>query len=251
MRRVLSWSLALVLPTMFGFIGTARGQAQVRTFCEGFTYGTCPEICEKRCRSSAVTPGVGGMPGVGSANCDGPGSCTFVGSQGVPFDINQRIRYGRTLLIEFLGMRHQLADIAGLLDLGADVNAKDKDGYTPLLMATAAGAEIPVLDLLVARGANIKAKTRSGQGVVLLSRCKSAEIYRYWAAKGLTLTVVGKDGATAITDCLRLGNREAVEYLLGVGVKPPRNWRKVVSREATPELVALLEAASGRRQDAR
>ena len=51
-----------------------------------------------------------------------------------------------------------------LIDAGADVNAQDTDGYTPLLCATenVGGHPGPIITLLVEHGADVHAKAKDG-----------------------------------------------------------------------------------------
>ena len=49
----------------------------------------------------------------------------------------------------------------GALAAGADVNAKDNHGYTPLHRA-ANGGQNEIVELLIAKGADVNAKTKFG-----------------------------------------------------------------------------------------
>ncbi len=55
-----------------------------------------------------------------------------------------------------------------LLDKGANIETKDKDGWTPLLSATVNGHEA-VVQLLLDKGANIEAKDKDGWTPLLLA----------------------------------------------------------------------------------
>ncbi len=50
-------------------------------------------------------------------------------------------------------------------ELGADVNARDHNGYTPLHHAASRG-DTELIRYLVSRGANVKAVSRNGQTTV-------------------------------------------------------------------------------------
>jgi len=54
-----------------------------------------------------------------------------------------------------------IAQVKSLLSKGADVNAKDKFGWTPLQIATAQGSE-DVVKLLIAGGGDINTKDNAG-----------------------------------------------------------------------------------------
>jgi ankyrin repeat protein len=62
-----------------------------------------------------------------------------------------------------------LADVQAELDKGADVNAKDEQGYTPLHNAAEGHKEI--VELLIAKGADVNAKDESG-GTPLLAAAR-------------------------------------------------------------------------------
>jgi len=55
-----------------------------------------------------------------------------------------------------------LADVQAELDKGADVNAKDADGWTPLYFA-ANGGHKEIVELLIAKGASVNAKNVDGE----------------------------------------------------------------------------------------
>ncbi|CAH0055075.1 unnamed protein product [Clonostachys solani] len=62
-----------------------------------------------------------------------------------------------------------------LLDKGANLEAKDKNGRTPLLSAVS-GARVDLINLLLAKGANIEAKNRCGDTSLFLAVCKRDKI---------------------------------------------------------------------------
>jgi len=56
-----------------------------------------------------------------------------------------------------------LMDSAGLLNTnGADVNAKNKDGTTPIHLASTKAHNEGIADLLIANGADVNAKDKDG-----------------------------------------------------------------------------------------
>jgi ankyrin repeat protein len=67
---------------------------------------------------------------------------------------------GRTPLM-LAAFRGDLAAVGRLLELGADVNARDRDGDTALMFAAFKGHE-PVVALLLRRGADVHARARNG-----------------------------------------------------------------------------------------
>lgn len=74
-------------------------------------------------------------------------------------DVNAKNRLGETPLLEAAGCT---AVVELLLAHGADVNIKDNDGQTPLLAAAARGA-METVKLLLAHGADVNASDRYGR----------------------------------------------------------------------------------------
>ena len=50
-----------------------------------------------------------------------------------------------------------------LLDRGADIEAKDKQGWTPMHFAAGMNKEPSIVTVLLGRGANVQAKTNDGE----------------------------------------------------------------------------------------
>ena len=64
-----------------------------------------------------------------------------------------------------------------LLDRGADINARDADGRTPLMMASYSDADsIAVVRLLIERGADVNLRTPSGDTAVSLAAARGGAI---------------------------------------------------------------------------
>ena len=68
---------------------------------------------------------------------------------------------GNTLLHHAVS-NEQLAVVMYLISKGADVNVRNRDGWTPLHWAAHLNKGIDVARFLIARGANLNAKTKSG-----------------------------------------------------------------------------------------
>ena len=73
-----------------------------------------------------------------------------------------------------------------LIKKGADVNAKDKDGWIPLLYATAEGQE-EVVDLLIAAGTDVNTKDGDGDTpldwAIIRNHTETADLLRKHGGK--------------------------------------------------------------------
>jgi ankyrin repeat protein len=109
--------------------------------------------------------------------------------------------------------------IKTLLAQGADVNAKDEQGATPLLYATLKGQKATA-DFLLNNGA--KADIGTGQGMtplLLAARYGEAEIASLLVAKGAKLDGRLPDGKTPLHLSVRYGFLEIVRVLVEHGAK--------------------------------
>jgi ankyrin repeat protein len=136
------------------------------------------------------------------------------------WDVNQRTSAGSTYLNDAaLGARIKVARL--LIDRGARLDARNQDGGTPLHDAAISG-NAEIIGLLLDRGASIDARELGS-------------------------------GATPLMLSASLGRTEAVSLLLRRGANPlltDTAGRTALSRaeeNQNPDLVKLLEAASGKR----
>jgi ankyrin repeat protein len=56
-----------------------------------------------------------------------------------------------------------------LVEKGIDVNAADKNGNTPLMLASALG-EVDMINLLIENGANVNAKNKDGETALSIAK---------------------------------------------------------------------------------
>jgi ankyrin repeat protein len=107
--------------------------------------------------------------------------------------------------------------IKPLLEKGADVNAKDNDGWTPLQFAAKRGS-LEIVRLLLENGADAKAKSNDG-GTALMSAAKRGymEIAELLVAKGADVNAKIDTYGTALTFAAAAGETNAVGFLLDKG----------------------------------
>ncbi|KAJ3611434.1 hypothetical protein NHX12_021449, partial [Muraenolepis orangiensis] len=113
----------------------------------------------------------------------------------------------------------KLADY--LISMGADVNKRDCNGYTSLLLATSGGAWKTVA-LLLAKGADVNAKDRSECNFLHLAILQpkglknlSEEVLQNKSVKAL-LSSEDNEGCTPLHYACRLGIHDAVKNMLGL-----------------------------------
>ncbi len=93
-------------------------------------------------------------------------------------NVNAKDEYGRTPLM-LAAQNHSVAIVELLIDKGAEVDARDNDDRTPLLHAakTASDANAPeVVKLLIDKGADVHARTK-GNWTAL--RCADSRLRKY------------------------------------------------------------------------
>jgi ankyrin repeat protein len=113
-----------------------------------------------------------------------------------------------------------------LLDRGADANAAAKDGMTPLMAA--ANANTPnataIAALLLDKGANVNARF-TGEGATgrtplhFAVYAKSLPMVTLLVAHNADVNAKAKDGATALSIAKRIGEAEIARYLRAHGAK--------------------------------
>jgi ankyrin repeat protein len=95
-----------------------------------------------------------------------------------------------------------VADIRRLLDAGADPNAKDEYGQTPLILAAWAG-DLPSVRELLRRGAHANARNRNGDTALIVAAAGTRiEVAKALLAAGADPDARNKQGKTALSVAL-------------------------------------------------
>ena len=102
-----------------------------------------------------------------------------------------------------------------LIAKGANVNARDKEGRTPLYIATEHSSK-EIAKLLIANGADVNARKNAGhnEGQTPLHRVYNKEIAELLIAKGANVNARDKEGRTPLYMAY---NKEIVELLIANG----------------------------------
>lgn len=115
--------------------------------------------------------------------------------------------------------RGDTAQVTALLSAGASVDARDREGRTPLLLATH-GNHIEVARLLIAAGADVNAKDSISDTPFLYAGAEGRnEILKMALAAGADLASTNRYGGTALIPAAHHGHPETVKILLGTKIK--------------------------------
>ena len=115
--------------------------------------------------------------------------------------------------------KNDVKQVKLLLDKGADVNTKNKDGVTVLMMASVEG-QVDVVKLLLDKGADVNAKNKDGVTALVVAIARgNVDAMRLILDKGADVNAKNKDGATPLVVAIVQGNVDAVRLLLEKGAE--------------------------------
>jgi len=130
-------------------------------------------------------------------------------------------------------------NVKALISKGADINEKNRMGWTPLYTAVR-NQQKTIAQFLIGKGADVNAKDNSGQTVLhLVVEAGQKDMVELLIAKGADINGISGRGENALSLAQKRGDKEVVDLLLKHGAKePPANW-------AQDQIYGLTEQAQG------
>jgi ankyrin repeat protein len=130
-------------------------------------------------------------------------------------DVNAKNRRGSTPLHWAM---QDFAKVSLLLAKGADVNAKQVQGRTPLYLAAMLGNGIPTMRLLLSKGADPNLASVNGQTPLMLAAgFDGIEAMQLLVKHGAKVNTKNNAGETALMAASTGGNARAVQWLIEQG----------------------------------
>jgi len=159
---------------------------------------------------------------------------------GIDINDNQQGRESTALILASHQGHVDVMDL--LLSLGADTEAKDRNGETALMMACQEG-RVDVLDLLLAAGANVNVQDRSGVSALMwASKRGHLSVVDRLVVYGADFNFQGKGGENALMWACLSDRFELVDRLLSLGCDVD-----LINNEGWTAL--MMVCAAGRRKD--
>src|SRR5215510_2292300 len=129
-------------------------------------------------------------------------------------DVNAKNRRGSTPLHWAI---HDEAKVRLLLAKGANVNARQAQGRTPLYLAAMLGNGVPTLRLLLSKGADPNLAAVNGQTPLMMAARGDVEAAQLLIEKGADVNAKDGAGETALMSACTGGNARAVQLLIERG----------------------------------
>lgn len=125
------------------------------------------------------------------------------------------------------------ATIQLLIAKGADINALDEHGSTPLAYAISSGMrDTSIIELFAKAGYDLKWRNKQGASLLLLAIAgdKDLKLTDYLVSQELSLGDTDAKGANAFDYAVRAGDLRQLEALIGRGIKPTAQTLTMAAR---------------------
>ena len=133
-------------------------------------------------------------------------------------NIEAKNRWGQTPLL-IAADWGKTETVERLLNRGANIEAQDNDGWTPLMYAARSG-NTETVALLIERGANIEAQDNDGwTPLMYAARSGNTETVALLIERGANIEAQDNDGWTPLMYAARSGNTETVALLIERGAR--------------------------------
>jgi ankyrin repeat protein len=113
--------------------------------------------------------------------------------------------------------RRQASVVAGLIDAGADLEARDEEGRTVLLRSCQYQVVPALLELLIARGADIHARDSNDRTALHLGAWQQSGVIRILVNAGIPVDARDVQGRTPLHYAIENHGHEAINVLLDLG----------------------------------
>jgi ankyrin repeat protein len=128
-------------------------------------------------------------------------------------DINAKDENGNTALM-MSSLEGHLEIVKFLVSKGADVNETDNNGSTPLIETSS----LEVVKFLVSKGADVNARNESGYTALLLNSVletpETIKILEFLVSKGADVNTADNSGSTPLIESSKNGSLEIVKFLV-------------------------------------
>ncbi len=131
------------------------------------------------------------------------------------YEVNARDKNGSTPLLYALENKSNRKVIQFLIDTGADVNARNKYRITPLMMASAYSSNRQVIQSLIDNRADVTPRDSDGWTALMWasSENRNPDVIYILIDNGADVNVRDKSGSTALTIAYTNKNRDVAKLL--------------------------------------
>lgn len=164
--------------------------------------------------------------------------CSTIETKG---DVNSVNKYGKTAIIS--AVENSKGSVELLINSGANINARDIYGNTPLLVAILK-KDTATAALLLEKGANPNVKNNYGETPIMLAaKNNDIVLVKLLVAKGVSINSKDGKGNPVLIEAVNKNSPEFVRYLIenGATVNVRDMW---MNKEKTALMIAIENYAS-------